>query len=170
MVSPVDRGPSGPLRSTSMRVLVLGLRLLVGSACIHLVACATYQDDLARGQRAFEESEHERALAIFRSLEQDTGRLSAVGRVRYAYLRGMTDYRIGYMSDARHWLAIAAALDRATPGSLTPEWEKRMAESLQELNEEVFAEGVAALSSSRPTKGSEAAVDDADAAVSAPGE
>jgi hypothetical protein len=153
-----------------MRVLVLGLRLLVWSACLDLAACATYEDDLMRGQRAFEQSEHERALAIFRALERDTEHLSSVGRARYAYLRGMTDYRIGTMSDARHWLAIAAALDRATPGSLPPEWEKRMAESLQELNEEVFAEGISALSNSRPSKSSEAALQDADAAVSAPGE
>ncbi len=36
-------------------------------------ACNTYADDLSRSQRAFEESEHERALAILRALEPDVG-------------------------------------------------------------------------------------------------
>lgn len=152
-----------------MRVLTLALRLLVWSPFLALVACATYQDELMRGQHAFEQSEHERALAIFRALEPDTGRLSAVGHAQYAYLRGMTDYRIGYMSEARHWLAIASALDQNTPGSLPPEWEKRMGESLQELNEEVFTDGLAALSSSHPTKSMAAAGGEADGG-SAPGE
>ncbi|HXN34499.1 MAG TPA: hypothetical protein VN894_21710 [Polyangiaceae bacterium] len=149
-----------------MRLFAVGLWLLVGSPSLALVACATYEDDLMRGQHAFEQSEHERALAIFRALEQDTGRLSAVRRAQYAYLRGMTDYRIGYMSEARHWLAIAFALDRQIPGSLPPDWEKRMSESLQELNEEVFTGGVASLSSSQPAKSKTADSDPADAAPS----
>ena len=110
-----------------------------------------------RGQRAFEQSEHERALAIFRALERDTGRLPVVGRAHYAYLRGMTDYRIGYKGDARHWLAVASAIERQTPGSLPPEWEKRLAESLQELNEEVYSGGTASLSASSPTGASQPA-------------
>jgi hypothetical protein len=122
-----------------------------------LAGCATYQDDLRRGQRAFEQSEHERALAIFRALERDTGRLSVVERAHYAYLRGMTDYRIGYKGEARHWLAVASAMERETPGSLPPEWEKRMAESLQELNEEVYTGGIASLSGASPARASESA-------------
>jgi hypothetical protein len=99
-----------------------------------------------RGERAFEQSEHERALAILRNMEPDTNRLSVVGRAHYAYLRGMTDYRIGYRSDARHWLAIAASIDQQKPGSLPPDWEKRMGESLKELNEEVYTAGIESLS------------------------
>jgi hypothetical protein len=117
-----------------------------------------------RGQRAFELSEHERALAIFRSLEPDTGRLSVVSRAHYAYLRGMTDYRIGYRSDARHWLAIASAIDQKTPGSLPPDWEKRVGESLKELNEEVYAGGTASLSGPE-SKGKASSDEEADAAT-----
>jgi hypothetical protein len=147
-----------------MRLSAIGFPLLLSSSFAALGACATYEDDLMRGQTAFEQSEHERALAIFRALEQDTERLSVVGRAHYAYLRGMTDYRIGYKSEARHWLAIATALGQKTPGSLPPEWEKRMTESLEELNEEVFAGGVAALSNTAPTKGKTADGDEPDAA------
>jgi hypothetical protein len=116
--------------------------------------CATYQDDLARGERAFEASEHERALAVFRALEPDLGRLSVSERAHYAYLRGMTDFRIGYKAESRHWLSLAAALEQATPGSLPPEWAKRLGESLKELNEEVYTAGVESLANSAaPSKG-----------------
>lgn len=114
--------------------------------------CTTYQDDLARGESAFKASEHERALAIFRSMEPDTGRLSEPERAHYAYLRGMTDYRIGYKAEARHWLAIAAAIERQTPSSLPVDWAQRMNESLKELNEEVYASGIASLTNSAEAK------------------
>jgi hypothetical protein len=125
------------------------MRALVLIGCLvslSVAGCNTYEDDLARGQRAFEGSEHERALAIFRTLEPDFGRLSPADRAHYAYLRGMTDYRIGYKVDARHWLAFAAAIEQENPGSLPPDWAKRMNDSLKELNEAVYASGMDALS------------------------
>jgi hypothetical protein len=115
-------------------------------------ACATYHDELTRGEEAFEASEHERALAIFRALEPDTDRLSVPDRAHYAYLRGMTDYRIGYKAEARHWLSLATALEQATPGSMPAEWTKRMSEAVKELNEEVYAAGVESLSNAGPTR------------------
>jgi hypothetical protein len=124
---------------------------LVCLACVGLAApsqlgCSTYQDTLARGQRAFEGSEHERALAIFRGLEPDLGRLTLEERAHYAYLRGMTDYRMGYQAEARHWLSLGAAIEQQSPGSLPAEWAKRAADSLKELNEQVYSAGIAALS------------------------
>jgi hypothetical protein len=139
-----------------MRVLTAGW-LLVGLAMslVFVGSCASYEGDLRLAQRAFESSEHERALAILRVLEDDVPRLSTSDRAQYAYLRGMIDYRIGYRADARHWLAIAAWLAQKTPGALRPDWEKRTSDSLQELNEEVYAKGVAALSAppGAPTEG-----------------
>ena len=111
-----------------------------------LSACATYQEDLSRSQRAFDASEHERALAILRALEPDTGRLSTSDQAHYAYLRGMTDYRIGYRVDARHWLGVAAAIEQQTPGSIPPESVTRLNEALKEMNEAVYTSGVEALS------------------------
>ncbi|HEX4445821.1 MAG TPA: hypothetical protein VH044_03770, partial [Polyangiaceae bacterium] len=73
----------------------LGACLVVALSLI-AAGCNTYGDDLARGQRAFEASEHERALALFRALEPDVERLSLNQRAHYSYLRGMTDFRIGY--------------------------------------------------------------------------
>jgi hypothetical protein len=148
-----------------MRPVVVAIWLLAWSPAVALASCATYQDDLTRGERAFEQSEHERALAIFRALEPDTARLSVVGRAHYAYLRGMTDYRIGYRSEARHWLAIASATDQNTPGSLPVDWEKRMNESLKELNEEVYAGGIESLSGASATKSNTSDGEEADAAL-----
>jgi hypothetical protein len=122
------------------------MTLLAFAFALALGGCATYQDALSSGQRAFEASEHERALAIFRSLEPDTVRLSPPERARYAYLRGMTDYRIGYKADARHWLSIASAIEQQRPGGLPDDWAKRMASSLKELNEDVYSAGIEALS------------------------
>ena len=78
---------------------------------LSLVACATYQHDLARSQKAFEQNQHERALAILRALEiASSSQLTPSERAHYAYLRGMTDYRIGYRSAARHWLSVARSI------------------------------------------------------------
>ena len=133
--------------------------MLASLAALASSACATYHDDLVRGERAYEASEDERALAIFRSLEIDTSRLSDPERAHYAYLRGMTDYRIGYKAEARHWLSVAAALEQQTPDSLPAEWKKRMTESLKEMNEEVYTAGIESLSNAAAGKG-KAADDD----------
>jgi hypothetical protein len=118
-------------------------------------ACVTYAEDLNRGQRHFEGSEYERALAIFRVLERDVDSLTPTDRTRYAYLRGMTDYRMSYRSDARHWLSLARALEQATPGGLQEPWKERMQEALKDLNKDVFggAEAVAG-DGGTPTSGS----------------
>ena len=132
-----------------MRLLaaVAGLGLLLASS-----ACATYQDDLKRAEHAYEASEDERALAIFRILEPDTMRLSISDRAHYAYLRGMTDLRMGYKAEARHWLAIAAAMDQATPGALPPDWSQKLNDAVKELNEQVFASGIEALNNNPASK------------------
>ena len=111
-----------------------------------LGACTTYRDDLARGERAFDANSHEQALAIFRTLEPDTSHLTAEERATYSYLRGMTDYRIGYKADARHWLALARAMEQQSPGTLHPERKARLDETLTALNDEVYGSGIESLS------------------------
>ena len=122
--------------------------VLVSVAGLSAASCATYENDLARGHHAFEENDHERALAIFRGLERDLGRLSVGDRAHYAYLRGMTDYRVGFKAEARHWLALASAMEQQAPGSLSEDWVKRMNDSLKELNESVYSAGIGSLTNS----------------------
>jgi hypothetical protein len=110
----------------------------VAPAVIALAGCSTYRDHLNRGQRLYDENEYEHALAIWRSLEPDTDSLSFNDQARYAYLRGMTDYRLGFRPDARHWLAIAKAVEMDHPGGLTADWKSRTEEALNDLNKEVY--------------------------------
>jgi hypothetical protein len=102
------------------------------------LACATYREDLNRGQRMYEGNQYEHALALWRLLEDDTDSLSPTDRARYAYLRGMTDYRLGFRADSRHWLSIAKATDQAHPGGLVLAWHERLDESLADLNHAVY--------------------------------
>ena len=131
---------------------VLGLVLcfvMTAMTAMGLGGCATYGDELSRGQTAYEKNEYERALATFRALEQDQPRLSDTQRARYAYLRGMTDYRIGYRADARHWLAVAKAMEDATPGSVPSDWKTRLVDTLNGLNEDVYNNGYESLANKR---------------------
>jgi hypothetical protein len=115
-------------------------------------ACNTYRDQLVRSQHVFEQNEHEKTLGLLRALENDVTRLTTPEQAEYAYLRGMTDYRLGHRNDARHWLAIARAYDEGTPGILPADWKARMTEALDEMNNVVYeGGGTAALAVRKPT-------------------
>lgn len=114
-----------------MRFALLAPLLLV-------LGCATYREDLNRGQRLYEENQYERALAIWRVLEADMDSLSRTDQARYAYLRGMTDYRLGFRPYARHWLGVSRAIEKEHPGGLNQEWKDRMNQSLADLDRDVF--------------------------------
>ncbi len=103
-----------------------------------VAGCTTYREDLNRGQRLYEQNQYEHALAIWRVLETDTDSLSDNDQARYAYLRGMTDYRLGFRPYARHWLGLAHALDKEHPGGLSQEWRDRLDKSLADLNKDVY--------------------------------
>jgi hypothetical protein len=113
----------------------------VFATTISLYACATYSQDLNRGHRHFAANEYEHALAIWRAMEPDIDSLSAQDRARYSYLRGMTDYRLSFRNDARHWLALARAYEQATPGGLEDPWKERMKEALKDLDNDVLGTG-----------------------------
>lgn len=113
-----------------MRSLLCSL-LVAGTV---LCGCANYTQDLNRAERHFKANDYERALASFRLLESDLDSLSPMDRARYAYLRGMTAHRMSLREDARHWLAIARAIDKTTPGGLQASWKERMKDALDELD------------------------------------
>jgi hypothetical protein len=115
-----------------------------------LSACATYREDLNRGERLYDNNEYDRALAIWRYLEHDMDSLEWQDQARYAYLRGMTDYRLNFRPDARHWLALAKAIDEKQPGALQPQLKERLEQALADLNKDVFG-GAEQLANSRST-------------------
>jgi len=131
------------------------------------VACATYREDLNRGQRMYEENQYEQALALWRVLEADTDSLSPSDRARYAYLRGMTDYRLGFRADSRHWLAIAKVTDQAHAGSLSGAWQERLEQSLSDLNQDVYGAAELDASDQHAVEYGKAAPGDGDSAVDA---
>ena len=136
---------------------------------VSVVGCATYREDLNRGQRLYEENEYEHALAIWRELEPDADSLSYMNQARYAYLRGMTDYRLGFRPDARHWLAIAKATEQEHPGGLRPQWKDRLEKALKDLNKDVYGgSDELAKSKSSATETTKGPTGDAGASSSAP--
>jgi hypothetical protein len=113
----------------------------------------TYQQDLDRAQRHYEDNQFEQALALFRVLEPDIDSFDAPQQAKYAYYRGMTDYRLaglaapgtsvadprkGFRDNARHWLAVAMAISQQTPGGLTDDQKQRATEALGELNKDFY--------------------------------
>jgi hypothetical protein len=61
----------------------------------------------------------------------------------------MTDYRVGYKVDARHWLVLAHAIDETRSGLLPNDWKGRMTDTLAELNEQVYSGGIETLAESQ---------------------
>lgn len=122
-----------------MRASLRTLSVAVAAAVLGAAGCATYEQELGRAEEHFTHDEHEKSLATLRALEHDWTSFSIRDRARYAYLRGMTDYRIGFKADARHWLAVASELDKASPGALAPNEKTLVDEKLGELNQVVWS-------------------------------
>jgi hypothetical protein len=127
--------------------------ILVPSLLLVVAACATYKDDLTRARAYYDRNQYEPALALFRVLEQDIDSFSIPEQAQYAYSRGMTDYRLAglanpgtgaadpkhsFRANARHWLAVAAAIEKQTPGGLTGDEKQRLAEAITDLNRDVY--------------------------------
>ena len=100
--------------------------------CALALSCAGYREQLERGRFYYEDNQFERALALWRDLESRQGDMSPTQAARYAYLRGMTDYRLGYLVEARYWLALAQAHDFRDSGALPAPWRPRLQQALGE--------------------------------------
>jgi hypothetical protein len=142
------------MRRLASLVSTLSAALLLGSML--LGGCTTYRQDLDRAKKHYDENQYEKALALFRVLEPDIDSLSDGEQAQYAYLRGMTDYRLaglslaaqvpggvadprkGFRDNSRHWLAVAAAVEKNTPGGLTGDEKKRLEDALTDLNKDVY--------------------------------
>lgn len=113
-------------------------KALVALLGLVIASCFGPAEILARGQAYYEDNEYERALAVWRELERHERVLGTTERARYAYLRGMTDYRLGFRDDARHWLGMAKSTEQQHPGSLAPVWMTRLDGALGDLDREMF--------------------------------
>jgi hypothetical protein len=117
------------------------------------LGCATYRQDLDRARHHYEDNQYEAALALFRVLEPDLDSLSPAEQTQYAYLRGMTDYRLAsiaqpgsnvkdpkqdFRNNARHWLSVAAAIEKQSPGGMADEEKQRLTDAMTDLNHDVY--------------------------------
>lgn len=106
--------------------------------------CATYAKDLERAQRHYEANEFARALAVLRLLGEDEAALGEAERVRYAYLRGMTDYRLSSLTTdhtqaafrrcARDWLGLALEGSKRHGRALSDDERARARQSLADVS------------------------------------
>jgi hypothetical protein len=126
-------------RRFASRLAPFAVVVLLAAVLAPLGACATFEQDLQRSEEHFQHDEHEKALANLRSLEYDWTAFSPRDQARYCYLRGMTDVRLGFMSDARHWLAVAQEIDKDHPGSLLDKERRATDQKLATLNEVIWA-------------------------------
>jgi hypothetical protein len=108
------------------------------------LGCQNYSDQLQRAQSYYERNQYEMALAVVRNLEADQDSLSDSEAVRYCYVRGMTDYRLGDEVNARYWLGLSVAAAKDNPQALSADEKARVAETLAELNAAVFGKPSAA--------------------------
>jgi hypothetical protein len=123
----------------SMRAFVVSVGLLA------LSGCTTYREELSRAQTAYDANEHDKALALTRAIEPNVPYLTRVEQTRYYYLRGMSNLRIGFRAEARHYLSTARAMEQENQGALPNDWKNRLDQSLSELNTEVYQSGFPAL-------------------------
>ena len=93
---------------------------------------------MERAQGYYEQNQYDRALAIFRRLDANREQLDEASRLRYFYLRGMIDYRLGYRTEARYWLGLATSTQTRIGIELELDEKERLASALGNLNQSVY--------------------------------
>lgn len=137
-----------------MRGLSLHIALVVLALSGAISGCATYKNELERGISHYQGHRYEQSVVLFRSLEHDLDSLTPEDRARYAFYRGMADYRLSGAGDlegsdsettkiakhnnarhdARYWLSIAKGFADRVKGSLSEEELKILEPTLTKLN------------------------------------
>ncbi|MBI4700817.1 MAG: hypothetical protein HY744_06585 [Deltaproteobacteria bacterium] len=100
--------------------------------------CSTYRSDLDRAMQHYNTNQYDAAVRLFEVLEVDLDSLSDAEQAQYACYRGMSYYRLGQRADARHWLGVSAAINKVSRGALAPDEDKRVTETLDDLNRDVY--------------------------------
>lgn len=108
--------------------------LLVLALTVALGGCATWSTEIRQAELAYDEARPQAALAWLDTVGDDNvGRMDVSDRVRYLYLRGMTEFRLGRRDDALYHLALAREVAGTEGVGLRREQRELMDRTLTEL-------------------------------------
>jgi hypothetical protein len=103
-----------------------------------VLSCGGERAALLRGQSYYDDNQYERALSSGAIWSGTNPSSRPSDFARYAYLRGMTDYRLGFHADARHWLGSGQSDRAGEPGRPGRAWLPRLDGALADLDRETF--------------------------------
>jgi hypothetical protein len=98
-----------------------------------LTGCGAALSDLGRAEHDYEDARYEAALEWLEDLENHATAFDEPNRVRYFYLRGMTEYRLDHRPQALHYLALASEMAGEDHVGLDEEQSELVARTLTEL-------------------------------------
>lgn len=106
--------------------LGFGIALFASAA-----ACAATTRDLGRATTEFDDARYETTLHWLGEL--DLAGMTAAEKSTYAYLRGMSEVRLGKRDEGLHWLRMARAFSGDAGAGLRDEWRPVLDRTLTEL-------------------------------------
>ena len=107
-------------------------RALALFACF-AAACTGLADDLHRAEFAFTEARYEDVEVWLDALKPDIARMKPTERAQYYYFAGMSAYRIGVRTRARHALALCREELALSNMTLSPNYMRNLHAALEDL-------------------------------------
>jgi len=99
-----------------------------------LGGCTSWTNEIRQAEIAYDEARPDAALAWLDVVTDDNlGRMDVNDRIRYLYVRGMTEFRLGRRDDALYHLALAREVSGGDGVGLRREQRELMDRTLTEL-------------------------------------
>ncbi len=99
-----------------------------------LGGCTSWTNEIRQAEIAYDEARPDAALAWLDVVTDDNlGRMDPTDRIRYLYIRGMTEFRLGRRDDALYHLALAREVSGSDGVGLRREQRELMDRTLSEL-------------------------------------
>jgi hypothetical protein len=108
-------------------------RLLLVSLSLVMLACVALRDDMRRAEATFDEARYEDTETWLTHLEPQLPEMDRGTRARFYYLRGITAYRLGDATRAKHYLALARVESEPSGVGLREGWRSTLRSTLRTL-------------------------------------